>query len=637
MTIDLSRLDQVEGVLGHGVFDRRGTCIASQLQPPYDPLLLSETLRQVASLVDTLPSKDLPSMPRHFVAECEDRCLVVRGLGALNVVVMTSKDADMAMLNVALNVLTIEASQSVPIGGLDDEDTEPEPISVQVLEAADLERFAMPRQAGRESRATAALRNLGRSRRRFRGEDDGTVSGKVVPKPGEGGYRRRREGTLSDGFNDASSVVSPPLRDRGQTAPGAGRDSGGDDELPLERIPRPPLKRREPPTPTSTKPGLLATQDASDDLTSIDDEGCPDGDVLADQLATWVDEAPPSSQGVDLQKCLAEVIEGEDEQEAPSEDGNPPLLPTDPSELAPSSPAGEPESEEWDDDEETLEVETPGADEDDSPKEDTSEDGEPLDSEPPAKQPAPSGRADEDGEDERDSDAVEDGEDEDDSPEDDSPEDGDEGEGEDGETEDERDSAPQSAPPSRDRRGRAARPVSIPPSEEEQPGHGMLTALVFALALGGAAWLLWPDSPPSSTAPPTAKPPAATTADPATGGVGVPSEEALTSLGVEPDPDLTSSAEESSQTGPLTEFESEGGEASAEPPAVPEVPTQIPPPTAWKPTTPTATQPPPPKPTATQPPPEPTATQPPPPPEPTETQPPPPPPTPPEDFDPDGI
>ncbi len=642
MTAALAQLSQVEGVIGYGLFDRRGVCINSNLEPPYEPVLLSETLRKLAALIDSLPATDLPSMPRHFVAECEEHCLVVRGMDQGNVVVMTTKTADMGMLNVALNVLRLELSQS-EADQTGEEGDEPEPISVQVLEAADLERYALPQSPSDEGQARESPRPDGQPRRRIRKRSGGKRSGDSSPQatgvPSRRKRSRRQHHTPTGGFDAPVSPQSGETQNPHVTAPAAHRDRSGDDELPLKRVPRPP-RRRSAPEPTRTKPGFLGSEGEPLALAQIDDGSTPGDDVLADQLATWVDEEPPSSRGVDLQQCLATVIERDDDQELDTAAAaTPPLAPTDPSELAPSDEQAALADGESDDDQssdakpnEALaeEAPAPGDSDDDAetgdPAPSAAESKEPLGpvDEPVADAPASdendrAARA----EAENDAAPVHDKKDRKKGGKKDRKKSGKKDRKKGDELDRKRDRKAELKPVARAPvRGRD----SIPASEPPEPSYGWLVAVVFGLAMSGVVWLVWPHSAeePSPPVPgPTAEPNTPNADHQLTPPPLAPADEQPVSSVEEQS--AATEAEPVGESEPLSEFEDEATHIDDEPPFEPDEPTKtVPPPVPRKPQTGT------PKATAKQPPPAAPPTAPPP------TAPPPPsPPT--GEFDPDGI
>lgn len=112
----LANLSKTDGVLGVVVFDDQGTCLVNHLPAPYEPILLAEVVRRLAAVFDVFSSlEDGP--PASFSVDCEDGCLVLRRVDHHWVVALTHPDANMNLLNVAMNVVVLNISRGYPASG----------------------------------------------------------------------------------------------------------------------------------------------------------------------------------------------------------------------------------------------------------------------------------------------------------------------------------------------------------------------------------------------------------------------------------------------------------------------------------------------------------------------------------------
>lgn len=111
-------LSRTDGVLGVVVFDESGKCVANDLPPPYEPILLAEVLRRLSAAFDVFASLDTAEVTS-FAVDCEEGSIVVRRVEQHWVLALTHAEVNMSLLNVAMNVVVLNlsrASGSQPIG-----------------------------------------------------------------------------------------------------------------------------------------------------------------------------------------------------------------------------------------------------------------------------------------------------------------------------------------------------------------------------------------------------------------------------------------------------------------------------------------------------------------------------------------
>jgi predicted regulator of Ras-like GTPase activity (Roadblock/LC7/MglB family) len=109
-------LTKTDGVIGVMVFDENGSCVANDMPPPYEPILLSEVVRRLASAFDTFSSLD-DGAASSFSMDCDEGGVVVRRLDSGWVVALTHPDVNTSMLNVAMNVVVLNLSRGQPSSG----------------------------------------------------------------------------------------------------------------------------------------------------------------------------------------------------------------------------------------------------------------------------------------------------------------------------------------------------------------------------------------------------------------------------------------------------------------------------------------------------------------------------------------
>ena len=111
MKTALQSLVQVPGVLGAAVFDGENACLAEMLEPPYEPILLSEALGRLREVLDNYVAIDDSGVGAAVLVFGEGHCLI-RMLNGISVVVLASESANLAMLGVALNVAALKCSRA---------------------------------------------------------------------------------------------------------------------------------------------------------------------------------------------------------------------------------------------------------------------------------------------------------------------------------------------------------------------------------------------------------------------------------------------------------------------------------------------------------------------------------------------
>jgi hypothetical protein len=139
----LANLSRTDGVLGVVVFDASGTCVANDLPPPYEPILMLEVLRRISASFDVFSSM-VPTAPVSFGMDCEEGSLVVRRVDHNWVIALAQPNANMNLLNVAMNVVVLNLGRSGPRSG------------TQPAQRASLDSFSS-RSSHMQSSQTAAL------------------------------------------------------------------------------------------------------------------------------------------------------------------------------------------------------------------------------------------------------------------------------------------------------------------------------------------------------------------------------------------------------------------------------------------------------------------------------------------------
>jgi len=106
----LASLTATEGVRGVIVFDAAGTCVANDLPPPYEPALMAEAAKRIALVFDVFASIDDGAVSS-FSVNCDAGGIVLRHTPPHTLIALTAPNVNVNVLNVALNVVTLNLAR----------------------------------------------------------------------------------------------------------------------------------------------------------------------------------------------------------------------------------------------------------------------------------------------------------------------------------------------------------------------------------------------------------------------------------------------------------------------------------------------------------------------------------------------
>jgi predicted regulator of Ras-like GTPase activity (Roadblock/LC7/MglB family) len=119
----LASVTQVPGVTGAAIMDTAGQCQQHRLQPPLEPILLTEIVTFLRTATDYYSGLDGEEMTALVVNYSEGH-IVVRSLEGRQIIVICSKGANLSMVTVSVNAAVLklkrESSSSppqIPAGG----------------------------------------------------------------------------------------------------------------------------------------------------------------------------------------------------------------------------------------------------------------------------------------------------------------------------------------------------------------------------------------------------------------------------------------------------------------------------------------------------------------------------------------
>lgn len=109
----IANITEVAGVNGAAVFDDSGNCLGHQLFPPYEPILLWETLRELRGATDCYAGVGVGEQASDTLLVFEHGKVFSRRVEPFELVALTSTTANLVVLAVAFNVASLRLHQGL--------------------------------------------------------------------------------------------------------------------------------------------------------------------------------------------------------------------------------------------------------------------------------------------------------------------------------------------------------------------------------------------------------------------------------------------------------------------------------------------------------------------------------------------
>lgn len=98
---------RVPGVSGAALCNQQGECVLSQLNPPFEPILIKKVVSEVRGVFQTMRYLD-DSEPQFLVVHLDDVVVAVRQIEELTLVALATSTTSVTMLSVAFNVVNLK-------------------------------------------------------------------------------------------------------------------------------------------------------------------------------------------------------------------------------------------------------------------------------------------------------------------------------------------------------------------------------------------------------------------------------------------------------------------------------------------------------------------------------------------------
>ena len=114
----LTNLKSIDGVVSCALFSVDNKCLAHQLSPPYEPILLSRIMSEMQQVFDLVTYLDEPAPLTQFVSQHENGTILIRWIDNMKLIVLTKPDTNLAMVNVGVNVASLKVTEAKAKGTL---------------------------------------------------------------------------------------------------------------------------------------------------------------------------------------------------------------------------------------------------------------------------------------------------------------------------------------------------------------------------------------------------------------------------------------------------------------------------------------------------------------------------------------
>jgi len=109
----LSGINAIAGVIGSAAFDSDDACVAHRVPPPYEPILVTQVMRELRSALGILSYLD-DSSPAWgmFVVGYDDGYVIIRPVDdSTTILVLASLSLNLSMLGIGFNVASLKLAQ----------------------------------------------------------------------------------------------------------------------------------------------------------------------------------------------------------------------------------------------------------------------------------------------------------------------------------------------------------------------------------------------------------------------------------------------------------------------------------------------------------------------------------------------
>jgi hypothetical protein len=109
----LSGINAIAGVIGSAAFDSNDACVAHRVPPPYEPILITQVMRELRAALGILSYLDDSSSSwGMFVVGYDDGYVIVRPVDeSTTILVLASLSLNLSMLGIGFNVASLKIAQ----------------------------------------------------------------------------------------------------------------------------------------------------------------------------------------------------------------------------------------------------------------------------------------------------------------------------------------------------------------------------------------------------------------------------------------------------------------------------------------------------------------------------------------------
>lgn len=114
----LTGLNEINGVIGSAIFDATDECVAHAIPAPYEPILLSQAMKEFRSVLDVMGSNEESKDWTHLQVTLDNGCVALRAVDDYTLMAIGSATLNHSMLSIGFNVASLKLSKAKGDGSI---------------------------------------------------------------------------------------------------------------------------------------------------------------------------------------------------------------------------------------------------------------------------------------------------------------------------------------------------------------------------------------------------------------------------------------------------------------------------------------------------------------------------------------
>jgi len=114
----LTGLNEINGVIGSAIFDASDECVAHAIPAPYEPILLSQAMKEFRAVLEVMGSNEDAKDWAHMQVTLENGCVALRAVDDYTLMAIGSATLNHSMLSIGFSVASLKLSKAKGDGSI---------------------------------------------------------------------------------------------------------------------------------------------------------------------------------------------------------------------------------------------------------------------------------------------------------------------------------------------------------------------------------------------------------------------------------------------------------------------------------------------------------------------------------------